>query len=50
MEGGDEAYEAEGHDEHHGGREAEAGRLVGVESQHVARSHLPKFWYFFENL
>lgn len=36
MEGSDEAYEAERHDEHHGGREAEAGRLVGVESQHVA--------------
>jgi len=36
VERGDEADEAERHDEHHGGREAEAGGLVGVEAEHVA--------------
>jgi hypothetical protein len=36
VEGGDESDEAERHDEHHGGREAQAWRLVSVEAQHIA--------------
>lgn len=38
MEGGDEADEAEAHDEHHRRRDLQAGSVIGVESQHVAAS------------
>ena len=36
MERGDEADEAEAHDEHDGRRDLQAGSVVGVEPQHVA--------------
>lgn len=38
MERGDESDEAKAHDEDHGGRDLEAGSVVGVEPQHVAAS------------
>ena len=36
VERGDEADEAEAHDEHHRRRDLEAGGVVGVEPQHIA--------------
>lgn len=36
VESGNKADEADAHDEHGGGSDLEAGRFIGVESQHVA--------------